>query len=119
MITWLLMGPLLSLPTALLALLCAVPQITVNNRMVGGAQLRQWLLNHVADRVLPNAQGAELITWFQHASVLQEWLLSVLIAINLNAVVLPALYAIGAMVIWFSSWSAKTDLALKRKALKS
>lgn len=119
MITWLFVGPLLSLPAVLLALLCALPMLTFNDRLLGGGTLRQWLLNHVAVPMLPKTQGVDLVAWFQTASVLQEWFLSVLIAINLNAALLPVLYVIGAMVIRFSSWSAKTDLALKRKALKS
>lgn len=119
MITWLLMGPLLTLPTLLLAVLCAMPMLTFNDRLVGGGTLRQFLLNHVAVPILPNAQGAELVEWFQTAAVVQEWFLSILIAINLNAVLLPVLYVAGAMVIRLSTWSAKMDLALKRKALKS
>lgn len=119
MITWLFMSPLLALPTVLLALLCAMPMLTFNDRLLGGGPLRQWLLNHVAVPILPSAQSAELVAWFQNASLMQEWFLSVLLAINLNAALLPVLYVIGAMVIRFSSWSAKTDLALKRNALKS
>lgn len=119
MITWLLMGPLLSLPTVLLALLCAMPMLSFNDRLMGGGTVRQFLLNHIAFPILPHAQGDELVAWFQTASVLQEWLLSVLIALNINAAVLPILYGVSALLIRLSSWSAKTDLALKRKALKN
>lgn len=68
--------------------------------------------------VLPTDAARSLVAWFSTASGLQEWLLSFAAAINLNALMLPLLYALGVLIIGLSSWVSKKNIDLKRQAVR-
>ena len=115
MMTWIQLWPLLGVPIVLVAALAAIPTAEFNNRIMGGGPIREWLLNHLLLPVLPTDTGASLIGWFSHASVFKEWLLAVLIGLNLNALLLPLLYGVGVLLIQMQSWLMRKDLDLKRQ----
>jgi hypothetical protein len=115
MITWLQLFPILLLPTYVLGVLAALPTVTAFNRMLGGGPLREWLLNQLLLSWFPTHAGTALVEWFTHASIVQEWLLALLIALNLNAISLPLLYALGNGLIRVKNWFAIKNLELKRK----
>ena len=68
--------------------------------------------------VLPADASASLVSWFSTASSMQEWLLAFAVSVNLNAIMLPLLYALGVFVIQVSSWVAKKDIQLKRDSIR-
>ena len=118
MLTWFRLWPLLLLPTVLLMLGCSMPWLELRGRIVAGALLRQGLLNHIVLPLTPAEQGGQLVNWFTAATPLQEWLLALLISLNLNALLLPLLYALGHALIIVSGWYVRTELEHKRKAVR-
>ena len=118
MITWLQLAVLLPLPTVLLGLIAALPTREFNGHLLGGGPFREYLLNHIIVPVLPNDAAISLVQWFAHANVWQEWLLSLLIVVNINGVLLPLLYGLGEVLITVSTWIIRKDLELKRNAIR-
>jgi hypothetical protein len=118
MITWLTYWPVLLTPTVILSALAALPTWTLNGRFVGGGPVREYYLNHFILPVLPTDASSSLVAWFSTASGLQEWLLSLAVAVNLNALMLPLLYALGVLIIGLSSWASKKNIDLKRQAVR-
>lgn len=118
MLTWFRLWPLLVLPAFILLLLTSLPIFEIRSRLLGGGLVREWLLNHALLPVLPLAQAEQLIVWFANASVIQEWLLSLLIIININGILLFPLYFIGQLIIGFSAWTLRTELNIKRKSIR-
>jgi hypothetical protein len=118
MITWLNVWPVFLVPTFLISAISAFPTIFFNGRNMGGGQIREYLLNHF---VLPCLMGdvrASLVHWFSAASVFQEWLFSVWVAVNINALLLPFLFYFCTWAIWISSWLARKNLQLRRNAIR-
>ena len=118
MLTWFRLWPLLALPVFLLSLLISLPIFEVRHQLLGGALVRQWLLNHGLLPLLPEVQAAQIIDWFSGASALQEWLLVFLIALNINALLLMPLFFVGQLVIKFSAWTMRTELNIKRQGVR-
>jgi hypothetical protein len=118
MITWLNYWPVMLLPTAILSALAALPTRMFNGHLIGGGPVRQYFLNHFLLPLLPSDAASSLVAWFSTASGLQEWLLSFAVAINLNALALPLLYAMGVLIIGLSSWVSKKNIDLKRQAVR-
>lgn len=119
MITWIQLWPMLMLPTLFIGLACTLPTTQWQGRIIGGGPVREWLLNHWLLPFLSDSGAASLVAWFNIARPLQEWLLSLLIGINANALLLPALYFAGEGYIQLVAWFAKKDLELKRKGARS
>jgi hypothetical protein len=115
MITWLNYWPAMLLPSLLLLPPAWMP--TTMFRGLGGGVVRQWYLNHFLLPLLPNDAAAALVQWYATASVWQEWGVAAAIVININALLLPPLYLLGAVVIGLSSWVARKDIELKRRAV--
>jgi hypothetical protein len=115
MITWLQLFPMLLMPTYVLGALAALPTVQAFNHLLGGGPVREWLLNHCLLSWLAPPAGHTVIGWFAHATAIQEWLLALLIALNLNALCLPLLYAVGNGLIRVKNWFAIKNLELKRK----
>lgn len=118
MLTWFRLWPLLALPVFLLSLLISLPMFEVRHQLLGGPLVRQWLLNHSLLPLLPEQPTAQIIYWFSQASVLQEWLLAFLIALNINAILLLPLFFIGQLIIALSAWTMRTELKLKRQSVR-
>ena len=118
MLTWFRLWPFLVLPVFILSLLISLPMFEVRHQFLGGALVRQWLLNHTLLPVLPDAQAVVIIDWFFSASALQEWLLAFLIALNINALLLLPLFSIGQQIIRFSAWTMRTELNIKRQGIR-
>ena len=118
LLTWLRLWPLLALPTFLLTLLASLPLFEVRGVTLGGGPVRQWLLNHLLLPIAPLEQAEALVHWFATASAAQEWLLAVLITVNLNAILLLPLYVLGQGLITLSGWYVRTELNLKREGIR-
>ena len=118
MLTWFRLWPLLALPVFILSLLISLPMFEVRHQLLGGPLVRQWLLNHALLPLLPDMQALQIIDWFSGASVLQEWLLAFLIALNINALLLLPLFFIGQQIIAFSAWTMRTELNIKRQGVR-
>ena len=118
MLTWLRVWPLLVLPVLLITLLASLPTFEHNESLLGGGPVREWLLNQALLPLLPDTQAFVLVGWFESASVPAEWLLALLIAVNINALLLLPLYAIGGGMIALSQWLTRTELHLKRRGVR-
>ena len=118
MITWIQVWPILGIPTLMVAGIAALPTAGFNGRVLGGGPIREWLLNRLMLPLLPQDAGLALVAWFQHANGVQEWLVALLIAINVNAVLLPAFYGLGLVIIRTGNWFTNKDLELKRTAAR-
>jgi hypothetical protein len=118
MITWLQYWFVMPMPTVILSAMAAMPTRAFNGHLLGGGPVREYYLNHFALAVLPADAGRQLVEWFSTASVFQEWLLAFAVAININAILLPLLYALGVFVIGLSSWVSKKNIDLKRQAIR-
>lgn len=118
MLTWLQLWPLLMMPTVMLSVIAALPTFAWQGRVLGGGVVREYYLNHFVLPLLPAETGAQLVAWFSTADGFQEWLLAFAVSINLNALMLPVLYGLGAVVIGVSSWVSKKNIDLKRQAMR-
>jgi hypothetical protein len=118
LITWLRIWPLLLMPTVILSALAAFPTSLIGGRVLGGGPVREYYVYHFLLPVLPANASAALVNWFATASSMQEWLLAFAVPVNLNAILLPLLYALGVFVIQVSSWVAKKDIQLKRDSIR-
>lgn len=123
MITWIHYWPFLPMPTLLLSAMAAIPTRTINGHLVGGGPVREFCLNNFAWPALslpvwPAGSTAQLVAWFSTASEFQEWLLTFVVALNINAILLPLLYGLGVAVIGLSSWHAKKNIDQKRNAMR-
>lgn len=118
MITWFQVWPLLATPFLLISLLAALPTFTFNSQSLGGLPVREWFLNHFLLPVLPAAFEDRVLSWYSGANTVDAWLLVALVALNLNAVLLPALYWIVGRLINVSGWFTSKSLELKTKTLR-
>ena len=118
MITWVRLWPLLALPTLLVAGLGALPTGALRGQPLGGGPWRQVVLNHVLLPLLPGDAAAQVVNGFARATVLQEWLVTALIALNINVALLPVLYGAGTLLVRASAALAKQDLQQKRAAAR-
>jgi len=118
MITWIQVWPILGIPTLVVAGTAGLPTAAFNGRILGGGPVREWLLNHLMLPLLPSETGYALMGWFQQASGIQEWLIALLIALNVNALALPAFYGLGFVIIATGNWFTNKNLELKRSAAR-
>lgn len=118
MITWLQAWPLMAAPFVLISLLAALPTITFQSRTLGGLSFRQWFLDHFLLPVIPSMFEDRVLNWFSSAGTLDEWLLVALVALNINAILLPALYFLVDSFISFSAWITRKSLDLKSNAVR-
>lgn len=118
MITWLALAPLLALPGLAVFVAGLLPALEVLGRPVGGALVRHWCVEHWVIPLLPAADATRLLAWYAHSGKLGEVLLHALVAVNLNAALLPLLAPLAAGLLRLNHWATKTDLDLKRKAIK-
>ena len=118
MITWIQIWPLMGLPAFVIAALCALPTVEAFHRVLGGGPLREALVNFLVVPWLPGNHAQAFIELYAGLSALQEWLISLWLALNVNALLLPLLYLAGCGVIRLANWFATTDLRLKREQAK-
>lgn len=116
MITWFHIYPALSIPFWLISAIAALPSATFNGHTYSGMRFSEWLLNHFVVPVMPNMWLDPLIGWFMQASKLDAWLLMALVALNLNAIILPILFWMAKLLIQLGSWSSSKSLDLKVNA---
>lgn len=118
MITWLTLWPILLVPSIILMALASCPTFLFRGRMLGGGPVREFYLNNFVLPVLPHDAGARLVEWFSSATVVQEWFLALAAAININAALLPLLYALGFCAINVSAWMARKNIELQRRGMR-
>ena len=121
MITWLQYYLVLPMPALLLSAMAAMPTGMLSGRPIGGGPVREYLLNHCALPVVrwfSVDDAVRLVGWFATASGFQEWLMAFVVAININALLLPPLYGLGVVVIGLSSWATKVNIDQKRQAVR-
>jgi hypothetical protein len=109
---------MLFVPTLLGGALTALPTVPLRGHLLGGGPLREWLLNHLLLTWMPRVPAGELIAWFAHATILQEWLLAMFIVVNLNVLGLPLLLGAGNGVIRLRNWLSSKSLELKREGVR-
>jgi hypothetical protein len=118
MITWFQVWPFLTTPFLFISLLAAIPTFTLSSRDLGGLPIREWVLNRFLLPVLPVGVDDRVLSWYSGSSTLDAWLLVALVALNLNAIMLPALYFLGGILINLSGRLASKSLELKTKAVR-
>jgi hypothetical protein len=118
MLTWFQAWPFLATPFLLISLLAALPTVTLGSRTLGGAPFREWFLNLILLPLLPTRFEDQVLSWFSSASTLNEWLIVALVALNLNAILLPALYWIIENMIRLSGWITRKSLSLKTDSVQ-
>lgn len=118
MITWLQVAPFLAVPGVLVFLVGLLPMVDVLGAPLGGAIVREWLVNHLVLPVLPVADATRVVEWYMQTSISGELSLHALVALNINTVLLLMLYPLAAGYIRLNNWAAKTDLSLKRGSAK-
>jgi hypothetical protein len=118
MTTWFDLWWLLGLPSFFLGIFTAFPSIDVGNVHLFGHALRAWLINHTLLVPLPAVVADRVVHWFLQADALGQWALSLLAAVNLNALLLPLLFALGTAMIRWSEWSARKTIELRRRGAK-
>lgn len=118
MLTWFGLWPMLLMPMLLMVAAGLIPLSQPFGRAFGGPLVREWSLNHLVLPLLPDGAGWQLVNWFAHASLAQEWTFYLLVALNVNALCLPFLYAFGEGLIRLRAWATRTDLDLKHQALR-
>ncbi len=119
MITWIAFWPFLALPSLLMIGIGSLVSVTVYGRLMGGMIVRHWCIEHLVMLWLPAHAGARLAVWVNEAKSVHEWILYIAITLNVNAVLLPALYIFGEGIVRFHGWRVRKDLDLKRNSLKA
>lgn len=118
MLTWFQAWPFLGTPFIMIALFAALPTVTLGSRTLGGSPFREWFLNLCLLPVLPAIFEDRVLSWFSSASTLDEWLIVALVALNLNAILLPVLYWTIENMIRMSGWITRKSLNLKTDAVR-
>ncbi len=118
MITWLQLWLIMPIPTLVLGAMAAIPTMNIQGRVMGGGPVREYFLNHILVPVLPHDAAASLVQWFAQASAVQEWFLTLLVVVNINALLLPLLFVLGEGLIMLSTWFTRKDIQLKRDAIR-
>jgi len=118
MITWITFWPVLTAPTILMTLLATIKTFTFNGKTLGGGPIREYYLNHLVLPLVPSEVGLRLVEWFAGATAVQEWFFAVAVAVNVNAVLLPLLYGLGATVISISGWFARMRINQRRSSVR-
>ncbi len=117
--SWLVRWPLLLMPSVLMIALEAVPGLPVGARVLGGAAVQNWCVTHLLLVWLPDVARTRLAAWFGLAGRVQRWELYGLIVINVNAVLLPLIYASVESVIRFQAWALRRELEIERRTARS
>ena len=118
MITWIQIYPLLAMPTLLISVIAWLPVIKFNGHVLSGMQFSEWLLDHLMIPILPNIWLDALLKWFAHAGNLEVWMLVTLVALNINALLLPLLYWMVKQLINTGNWFTNKSLELKTDSVR-
>lgn len=118
MVTWLQLWWELLIPFIVISLLVTLPTIQWSGHLIGGGPLREWLLNQCVLPWLPTDMAHTLVQWWMSATTFQEISLSMLIALNINVVLLPVMYLQGELIIRYRAWAAAKSLDLLRHSIR-
>ncbi len=118
MTTWMRLWPLLILPGVLMIALGAVVDVPVGGHEIGGAAVRNWCIMHLLLNWLPGAARDQLAAWARQTDTLHRWTLFLLISLNINALLLPLFFGIGAAMQRLQAWGVRQDLEWKSAAVR-
>ncbi|MHB8348296.1 MAG: hypothetical protein ACYDHM_14230 [Acidiferrobacterales bacterium] len=118
MITWIRLWPFLALPGVLMIAMGAVVGVPVGGHEIGGAAVRNWCIIHLLLNWLPGGARNQLAAWIGRTDALHRWALYLLISVNVNALLLPLFFGLGAVIQRLQAWGARQDLELKSTAVR-
>ncbi|MHB8256180.1 MAG: hypothetical protein ACYDHY_04430 [Acidiferrobacterales bacterium] len=118
MTTWFRLWPFLVLPGVVIIALGAVVALPLGAHEIGGAAVQHWCIVHLLVDWLPHGAQSQLTVWVSRADTLHRWILYLLIAVNINTLLLPLLYGIGVAILRLQAWGARQDLELKSAAVR-
>ena len=118
MISWVQLWPITALPSLVLIPLSLIPDFMLRGHLLGGGPFREFLLNQVLLPVLPNTEGWMVVEFFSQTALVGEFLIALLIILNINAICLPLFWVGGEGYLKLQAFLARSDLNLKRRAIK-
>lgn len=117
-LTWFRLWPLLILPFLMTFLLGLIPSfLLLGKKEVGGFLIREPFVE-MAEYVLPGDKAGLLHDLYYAGDYLTQVLIHAVLALNLNLLLLPFIYAVGAFLISVSSWVATTELDVKTQTAR-
>jgi len=116
--TWFRLWPFLALPGVVIIALGAVVALPLGAHEIGGAAVQHWCIAHLLVDWLPHGAQSQLTVWVSRTDTLHRWILYLLIAVNINTLLLPLLYGIGVAILRLQAWGARQDLELKSAAVR-
>ncbi|MDA8362524.1 MAG: hypothetical protein M0Z84_01610 [Gammaproteobacteria bacterium] len=119
MTTWIALWPLLAVPCVLMIAIGAVPSLLLGVHEIGGAAVRNWCVVHLLLDWLPGDARVRLLVWFDRTDALRRWAFYLLIAINVNALLLPVLYGVGEAALRLQAWAVRRQLETQSRAART
>ena len=117
--TWFGLWPLLILPAVMMIALGALVTPGLGGHGAGGNAVQYWCIVHLLLDWLPHAAQARLAAVLARADAPHRWMLYLLVTANVNALMLPPLYALGSGLLRLQAWSVRRDLELKTRAART
>lgn len=118
MITWAPLLPLMILPTLLIGALGLLPELHLAHIHISGESVRLFFVAHVLSPFLTSTTAGVFAQWYAVASAPARLALHGLIAVNINAALLPVLYGAGVVAIRFFNWFRVFELETQRQHVK-
>ena len=118
MTTWFGLWPFLALPGVAMIALGAMVTIPMGGHEIGGAAVQHWCIVHLLVDWLPHGVQNRLTVWVGWTDSSHRWILYLLIAVNVNALLLPLFYGIGSAILRLQAWGVRQDLDLKSTAVR-
>jgi len=112
--TWVTFWPFLAIPSLVMIGLGGLVTVRFYGHLLGGEPIRQWCIDYLVFTWMPDSAGDRIVVWLSHAPLVHQWILYLLIAVNVNVLLLPAFYLIGEGILRFHHWGVRKDLELKR-----
>lgn len=119
MISWVTFWPFLLIPGLVMAGMGALVTLPVHGHLLGGEAVRDWCNAHLLLAWLPDSAAYRVETWLKEAPLMHQWILYLLVVMNVNALLLPFLYVAGEAIMRFHGWGVRLDLELKRRATRT
>ena len=113
-LTWFRLWPFLFIPLMVLIPILLIPEIYILNQKMGGIYVSDFLVNLILP-FMQNDHALALIDYYKSGGIFSAFVVSMLIAININVLLLPLLYGLGNVIILVSSWFTTTELIVKTK----
>jgi len=117
-LTWFRLWPLLILPFLTTFFLGLLPKVSIlGDKEVGGFLIREPFVD-LTEFLLPEDKAELLHHLYFTGDYLTQVSIHGVLALNLNLLLLPVLYAVGAFLIFVSSWVATAELDVKTQTAR-